>query len=51
MKFQHLQFELSDKVGVLTINRPRVLNALNSEVLEKLESFAKQIEKKKIYMF
>ena len=47
MKFQYLQFELSDKVGVLTINRPKALNALNSEVLGELESFAGQIEKKR----
>ena len=47
MKFQYLQFELSSSVGVLTINRSHALNALNSEVLEELESFAKQAEEKK----
>ena len=51
MKFQYLQFELSDKVGFLTINRPRALNALNSEVLGELESFAKQVaERRDIYV-
>ena len=46
MNFQYLQFELSNKVAVLTIDRPRALNALNSAVLDELESFAKQIGKK-----
>ncbi len=40
MKFQYLQLDSSDKITVLTINRPRALNALNSEVLNELESFA-----------
>lgn len=47
MKFQYLQFELSSAIGVLTIDRQRSLNALNSEVLDELESFAKQAEEKK----
>ncbi|MYE07851.1 MAG: crotonase [Oligoflexia bacterium] len=45
MKFQYLKFELSNKVGVLTINRPRALNVLNSEVLKELEFFTEQINK------
>ncbi len=47
MNFQYLQFELSSTIGVLTIDRRRSLNALNSEVLGELESFAKQAEEKK----
>ena len=47
MKFQYLQFELSEKVAILTISRPRALNALNSKVLEELESFTKQVKKEK----
>ena len=47
MKFQYLQFELSSNIGVLTIDRRRALNALNSEVLDELESFAKQAEERK----
>ena len=51
MDFQYLKFELSFAVGVLTINRPRALNALNSEVLEELEVFTKQVkERKDIYV-
>ena len=47
MNFQYLKFELSSAIGILTINRPRALNALNSEVLEELESFSKQAVKQK----
>ena len=47
MEFQYLQFELSNKVGVLTINRSQALNALNSKVLEELETFTKQVKEKK----
>ena len=44
MKFQHLQFELKDKLGILTFNRLRVLNALNSEVLRELKNFLQDIK-------
>ncbi len=47
MKFQFLQFELSSEIGVLTIDRPRALNALNSEVLEELEVFTREVKQKK----
>ena len=40
MSFQHLQYELSNQVGLLVIHRPRALNALNSQVLNELETFA-----------
>lgn len=36
MKAGNLHFEERGRVGVLTINRPEVLNALNSETLEEL---------------
>jgi enoyl-CoA hydratase len=37
MEFQNLLIETTDGVAVLTINSPRTLNALNSEVLGELE--------------
>ena len=45
MHFETLQFELSDGVGQLTVHRPQSLNSLNSQVLQELEDFAKQIPK------
>ncbi|MBI1925407.1 enoyl-CoA hydratase/isomerase family protein, partial [Candidatus Poribacteria bacterium] len=35
----HLIFEKKEYVGILTISRPEVLNALNRSVLEELDSF------------
>lgn len=43
MEFKTLLFEKKDKIGLITINRPQVLNALNSEVLEELDSLLDQI--------
>jgi enoyl-CoA hydratase len=37
MEFKNLLIETTDNVAVLTINSPRTLNALNSEVLGELE--------------
>ena len=32
--YNTLTLEVADKVGTLTINRPKALNALNSELLQ-----------------
>jgi len=37
MEFKNLLVEIADNVATLTVNRPRSLNSLNSEVLEELE--------------
>jgi enoyl-CoA hydratase len=37
MEYQTLLIETSDKIAILTINRPQSLNALNSDVLRELE--------------
>jgi len=36
MEYQHILFEVKDKIGYVTINRPKALNALNTEVLDEL---------------
>ena len=33
---EFINYEVEDKVGVITINRPKALNALNSAVLDEL---------------
>lgn len=39
MKFTYLKFEKRDKIGILTLNRPSALNALNKDVFKELTSF------------
>lgn len=40
MNFETLHFVQEDRIGILTINRPEALNALNEKVLSELTSFA-----------
>lgn len=40
-----VKFEITNKIGILTINRPEALNALNSEVLSLLDQEISKIEK------
>jgi enoyl-CoA hydratase len=47
-EFQTLQYEEVDKVGVLTINRPDKLNALDATVLSELKAFLSQAATKKL---
>ncbi|MRT94134.1 enoyl-CoA hydratase/isomerase family protein [Ancylomarina sp. 16SWW S1-10-2] len=39
MNFSYLIYEERDEVGILTLNRPDALNALNNEVFDELQSF------------
>ncbi|GAA6166306.1 enoyl-CoA hydratase/isomerase family protein [Sessilibacter corallicola] len=43
MNFNTLTFEQIDRVGVLTINRPKAMNALNAEVMSELTAFCEQV--------
>ena len=45
MNFKNLLFERNDKIGILSINRPKALNALNSQVLEELDEAIEMIKK------
>lgn len=38
MEFKYLDFEKKDRIGILSFNRPEVLNALNTQVLEEVSS-------------
>ena len=42
--YNTLTLEVADKVGTLTINRPKALNALNSELLQELEAVTEEIQ-------
>lgn len=39
-----LNFEIKNSIGILTIQRPEALNALNRSVLEELDSFLSELE-------
>jgi len=46
MEYKILQFKEEDKIGLLTINRPEALNALNSLFFTEMNSMLDEIEKK-----
>lgn len=41
---EHILYETEGAVGIITINRPKALNALNSEVLKELDSVLDQVD-------
>jgi len=44
LAYQHLLYEKDNGIGIVTINRPQVLNALNSEAYEDLYRVFQEIE-------
>ena len=40
----YVTYEVEGAVGILTINRPKALNALNSEVLDDLSAALDQVD-------
>ncbi len=48
MKFETIEYKQEGHVGLLTIQRPQALNALNAQVLIELIAFAKEIGNKEI---
>ena len=47
MEFKNLKYEINDGIGLVTMNRPEALNALNSETLDSLGEFFDMVEKDK----
>ena len=43
--YQTLRYEKQENIGILTINRPEALNALNSTVIGDLEQAITEVEK------
>ncbi len=50
MDFKNLVFKREENIGILSINRPEALNALNTEVLQELDKAMDIIEKMKKYI-
>lgn len=44
MEFNNLKYEVEGKVGILTFNRPKVLNALNGETVREIITAVNQIK-------
>ncbi|MBW1996440.1 MAG: enoyl-CoA hydratase/isomerase family protein [Deltaproteobacteria bacterium] len=44
MEFSNLKYEREGKVGILTVNRPKVLNALNKETVKEIREAALKIK-------
>ena len=47
MDYKNLLFEQQGKIGILKINRPKVLNALNEEVLQEIDSLLDEVTSNK----
>jgi enoyl-CoA hydratase len=43
MEYKNIKFEIEDHVALITVNRPKALNALNSETLKELESAVEEV--------
>jgi len=49
LQFQFIEYkEIEDQISIITINRPKALNALNSKVLEELDLTLESIDTNKI---
>ena len=42
-EYKNITFEVQDSIGVLTVDRPKVLNALNRETMQELHDLAGKI--------
>lgn len=45
MAYENLLFEVREGVGLLTFNRPKVLNAVNARTIEELDDAVRQVER------
>lgn len=48
--YQTIRYEKTEQIGVVTINRPEALNALNSVVISELEQLISEVEQDKEIM-
>jgi len=47
MEYNNIKFETEDNIGILTIDRPKVLNALNTETVKEIRSVLMAIKENK----
>ena len=48
-QFEYIKYEEEGQISIITINRPKALNALNNQVLEELEDSLDSIDKSKVH--
>lgn len=48
MQWQSILLEKRNGVGLITLNRPQALNALNSELISEINQALDQLEKKTV---
>ena len=41
---EFITYEVENQIGIITINRPKALNALNSTVLDELDATLDQVD-------
>ncbi|MCS7280526.1 MAG: enoyl-CoA hydratase-related protein [Desulfobacterota bacterium] len=46
MAYNNISFDIKDEIALVKINRPKALNALNSETLEELKNLSDELEKR-----
>lgn len=44
MEFNTLKLEVADQIATITLNRPKVLNAMNSALMHELNQAVQQVE-------
>ncbi len=44
MSYQTIEFETKDKIALLTLNRPKTINALNQKMIEELEQVLDELQ-------
>jgi enoyl-CoA hydratase len=45
LTYKNIQVETEDAIGIITLNRPKVLNALNHELMEELVSALEKFDR------
>ena len=45
MNYENIIFEVSEGMGIITMNRPKALNALNNETLVELSAAVKEVSR------
>ena len=45
MEYKNVEYRIEDNIGILTIDRPKVLNALNAETIREIRSVLDEVKR------